>query len=209
MPARRAALVCGWLAALAYTLLAGFQIPAQRTLLMLKVLVVGLWLQRVPLPASLLLWALFIVLLFDPWAVLAPGFWLSFGAVAAMMWAVQGMLGQSGKVAAWTRTQAAVTIALAPALLLMFHQISLVSPFANALAIPVVSMGVVPLALAGTLFSPLLHLAAWVMQGVEALLQWLSAFGWAAWARPASSSWALALSVAGAAWLLLPDLRAR
>lgn len=209
LPARRAALLFGWLAALAYTFLAGFQIPAQRTLFMLTVLVAGLWLTREPRPASLLLLALAIVLLLDPWAVLAPGFWLSFGAVAAMMWAAQGLLGRSGKVTAWMRTQAAVTIALAPALLLLFHQISLVSPLANALAIPVVSMGVVPLALAGVIVPPLLLPAAWLMQGVESVLQWLSAFGWAAWALPAPSAWAVALALAGVAWLLLPGLQAR
>lgn len=209
LPARRAALLIGWLAALAYTLLAGFQIPAQRTLFMLTVLVAGLWLQREPRPASLLLLALAVVLLLDPWAVLAPGFWLSFGALAAMMWAVQGVLGNAGKIAAWMRTQAAVTIALAPALLLLFHQVSLVSPLANALAIPVVSMGVVPLALAGALLPPLLQPAAWLMQGVEAVLQWLSAFDWAAWALPAASMGALALALLGTAWLLMPGLRAR
>lgn len=209
LPARRAALLCGWLAALAYTLLAGFQIPAQRTLFMLTVLVAGLWLQREPRPSSLLLLALAIVLLLDPWAVLAPGFWLSFGALAAIMWAAQGMLGASGKITAWMRTQTAVTIALAPALLLLFHQVSLVSPLANALAIPVVSMGVVPLALAGVIVPPLLQPAAWLMQGVEAVLQWLAAFDWAAWALPASPLWALALSLLGTAWLLMPGLPAR
>lgn len=209
LPARRAALLIGWLAALAYTLLAGFQIPAQRTLFMLTVLVAGLWLQREPRPFSLLLLALAIVLLLDPWAVLAPGFWLSFGAVAAMMWAVLGMLGHAGKISAWVRTQAAVTIALAPALLLLFHQVSLVSPLANALAIPVVSMGVVPLALAGVIVPPLLQPAAWLMQGVEAALQWLSAFAWAAWALPASSGLALALALIGVAWLLMSGLPAR
>ena len=34
----------------------------------------------------ILLLALAGVLLPDPWAVLAPGFWLSFGAVAALLW---------------------------------------------------------------------------------------------------------------------------
>lgn len=208
LPARRAALLCGWLAALGYTLLAGFQVPAQRTLFMLTVLVAGFWLQRQPRPASLLLFALFIVLLLDPWAVLAPGFWLSFGAVAAMMWAVQGMVGHAAKVTAWVRAQAAVTIALAPALLLLFHQVSLISPLANAFAIPVVSMGVVPLAFAGVFVPPLLQLAAWLMHGVEAMLQWLSAFGWAAWSLPAPEMWAVALALAGVAWLLMPGLRA-
>lgn len=209
LPARRAALLLGWLAALAYALLAGFQIPAQRTLFMLSVLVLGFWLQRQPRPASLLLLALAAVLLFDPWAVLAPGFWLSFGALAAMMWAVQGVLGAEGRVSAWLRTQAAVTIVLAPALLLLFHQLSLVSPLANALAIPAVSMGVVPLTLAGMLVPALLQPAAWLMQNVETALHWLSAFDWAAWALPAPSIAAVSLALAGAGWLLLPGLRAR
>lgn len=209
LPARRAALLCGWLAALLYTLLAGFQIPAQRTLFMLTVLAAGLWLKRDPRASSLLLLALAAVLLLDPWAVLAPGFWLSFGALAAMMWAVQGVMGRDGKITAWMRTQAAVTLALAPALLLLFHQISLVSPLANAFAIPVVSMAVVPLALAGVAVPPLMQLAAWMMQGVEAVLQWLSAFGWASWSLPAASVPALALALVGTAWLLMPGVRAR
>ncbi|NWG39922.1 MAG: DNA internalization-related competence protein ComEC/Rec2 [Hydrogenophilaceae bacterium] len=209
LPARRAALLAGWLAALAYTLLAGFQIPAQRTLFMLTVIVVGLGLRREPRPFSLLILALFVVLLIDPWAVLAPGFWLSFGAVAAMMWAGQGLIGRSGKIVSWTRAQVAVTLALAPALLLLFHQISLISPLANALAIPVVSWGVVPLALAGMVISPLLHLAAGLMQGVEAALQWLSAFSWASWSLPSPAFSAVLLSLAGIIWLLAPGLPAR
>jgi competence protein ComEC len=209
LPARRAALLAGWLAALGYTLLAGFQIPAQRTLFMLTVLVAGLWLQREPRPFSLLALALFAVLLIDPWAVLAPGFWLSFGAVSAMMLAVQGFVGHSGKITAWVRAQAAVTLALAPALLLLFHQISLISPLANALAIPVVSWGVVPLALLGMAFPPALHLAAWLMQWVETALQWLAAFSWASWALPAPEFVAVLLALAGAAWLLMPGLPAR
>lgn len=209
LPARRAALLAGWLAALGYTLLAGFQIPAQRTLFMLTVLVIGLWLQREPRPFSLLVLALFVVLLIDPWAVLAPGFWLSFGAVSAMMWTGQGLIGRSGKLAIWTRAQVAVTLALVPALLLLFHQISLISPLANALAIPVVSWGVVPLALTGMVVTPLLHLAAGLMQGVETVLQWLSAFSWASWSLPVPTVSAVALSLAGVTWLLAPGLPVR
>ena len=209
LPARRAALLFGWVAALGYTLLAGFQIPAQRTLFMLTVLVAGFWLQRQPRSSLLLLLALFVVLLLDPWAVLVPGFWLSFGAVAAMMWAAQGVLGHTGKATLWMRTQAAVTIALAPALLLLFHQISLISPVANVFAIPVVSVGVVPLAFVGILIPPILSLAAWLMQIVETILQWLSAFDWAVWALPAPDMLAVLLALLGIALLLMPGMRAR
>ncbi len=209
LPARRAALLLGWLAALIYTLLAGFQIPAQRTLFMLTVLVLGFWMQRVPRPFSLLVLALFVVLLIDPWAVLATGFWLSFGAVAAMLLTLLGLVGSSGKIVAWIRAQAAVTLALAPALLLLFQQVSAISPLANALAIPVVSWGIVPLTLLGMFFSPFLHLAAWLMQGVDIVLQWMSAFSWASWALPAPRMSALLLAVFGSAWLLMPGFPLR
>lgn len=209
LPARRAALLVGWMAALMYTLLAGFQIPAQRTLFMLTVLVLGFWMQRAPRPFSILVLALFVVLLIDPWAVLATGFWLSFGAVAAMMLTLLGLVGKSAKIAAWIRAQTAVTLALSPALLLLFQQISVISPLANALAIPIVSWGIVPLTLLGMFFSPSLHLAAWLMQGVELALQWMSIFPWASWALPAPGIAALLLAVMGTAWLLMPGLPLR
>lgn len=43
LPAQKAALIAGWLAALAYALLAGFEVPAQRTLYMLSVVALALW----------------------------------------------------------------------------------------------------------------------------------------------------------------------
>ncbi|MEN7522361.1 ComEC/Rec2 family competence protein, partial [Bordetella pertussis] len=45
------------------------------------------------------------------------------------------------------RTQMAVTLALTPLLAFLVRQVSLGSPLANALAIPVVSLAVTPLAL--------------------------------------------------------------
>jgi len=130
-----------------------------RTLLMLAVAALGLWLGR-PGTASLVwLWALVAVLVWDPWASLTPGFWLSFGAVGVLLYAGTGRLaspppptwpkGIAHILRAATRTQVIVTIALVPGTLALFQQVSLVSPLANALAIPVVTFVVVPLALAG------------------------------------------------------------
>ncbi|MFN7086280.1 MAG: ComEC/Rec2 family competence protein, partial [Burkholderiales bacterium] len=79
LPARKAAVLCGLAAALAYTLLAGFAVPAQRTLYMLAVMAAALWSGRMGSASVVLVLALLAVVLFDPWAVLAPGFWLSFG----------------------------------------------------------------------------------------------------------------------------------
>jgi len=56
---------------------------------------------------------------------------------------ISGRLWQGGGL-----VQGAATLASLPVLLLVFGQFSLVSPLANALAIPVVSFVVTPLALA-------------------------------------------------------------
>ncbi|MGE5320426.1 MAG: DNA internalization-related competence protein ComEC/Rec2, partial [Hyphomicrobiaceae bacterium] len=204
LPARQAGLLAAVLAACAYAVLAGFQVPAQRTLFMLAVLALALWDRREPRPFSAPTWALFTVLLIDPWAVLSAGFWLSFGAMAAILWATFGRVGQPDRLRAWVTVQGAVTLALAPALLMLFQQVSLISPLANAVAIPAVSWLVTPLALLGVLVPPLWHGAAWLMAWLGHGLLWASALPWAVAAWPAPEGWALPLALIGTLWLLLP-----
>jgi len=204
LPARQAGLVVAVLAACAYAVLAGFQVPAQRTLFMLCVLALAFWGRHEPRPFSALIWALFAVLLIDPWAVLSAGFWLSFGAMAAILWVTFGRVAMPDKLRGWVTVQAAVTLALAPALLLLFQQVSIVSPLANAVAIPVVSWLVTPLALLGVIAPPLWHVSAWLMEGLGQGLAWASALSWAVAARPAPDAWATLLAVVGTVWLLLP-----
>jgi len=204
LPARQAGLLAAVLAAFAYAVLAGFQVPAQRTLFMLGVLALAFWGRREPRPFSALVWALFTVLLIDPWAVLSAGFWLSFGAMASILWVTFGRVALPDKLRGWVSVQAAVTLALAPALLLLFQQVSVVSPFANAIAIPVVSWLVTPLALLGVIAPPLWHAAAWLMDWLGQGLAWASTLSWAVAVRPAPDSWVMLLAVVGTVWLLLP-----
>ncbi len=150
-PSVRVRWVAGLLGAWAYALLAGFSVPTQRTLYMIGVLTLSRF-RDVPLAASpVLLLALAAAVGMDPWAPLAVGFWLSFGAVAALMYAGAHSVGRVGALKAAIHTQWSATWALVPLLLLLFGQVSLLSPLANAFAIPVVSLGVVPLALLGAI----------------------------------------------------------
>jgi competence protein ComEC len=204
LPAKQAGLLAAVLAACAYAVLAGFQVPAQRTLFMLVVLALALWGRREPRPFSALTWALFIVLLIDPWAVLSAGFWLSFGAMAVILWVTFGRVALPDKLRGWVIVQGAVTLALAPALLLLFQQVSLISPLANAVAIPVVSWLVTPLALLGVIVPPLWHAAAWLMDWLGQGLAWASTLPWAVFVQPAPDGWATLLAVIGTVWLLLP-----
>jgi len=86
LPARKAAALAGLLTALLYALLSGYGVPAQRTVYMLATVAAALWLSRNIAPSQLLAAALLVVLLLDPWAVIAPGFWLSFGAVGLIFY---------------------------------------------------------------------------------------------------------------------------
>ncbi|WP_307721923.1 DNA internalization-related competence protein ComEC/Rec2 [Pseudoduganella plicata] len=235
LPAQKVGALGGTLAALLYVLLAGFGVPAQRTLYMLCVVALALWTGRLAGVLHVLALAAGVVVLVDPWAVLWPGFWLSFGAVGLILYATVGRtaihkqapapdagddetrrgrpltrrqrLAQAVRAAAVT--QYAVTLGLVPLTMLLFAQVSIVSPLANAIAIPVVSLLVTPLALAGgmlpePLSTPLLVGAHEIVAALAALLRWVSASRLAVWTAPAPAGWTFALALFGTIWLLAP-----
>ena len=209
LPARKAAALLGALAAFGYVLLAGFEVPAQRTLYMLAVAALGLWIGRPGTAWTVLAWALFAVLLVDPWAVLAAGFWLSFGAVALLMYVGAGRLAANGGgnwLAAAGRAQWAITVGLIPLMLALFQQVSLVAPVANALAIPVVGMVVVPLALAWLVlpWDGILLSAHQLFALAVFALEWLNALPAAVWSQHAPPAWGVAAGVVGVLLLLAP-----
>ncbi len=206
LPAQKAAAVAGFVAALGYCLMSGFAVPAQRTLYMVGVVALALWLGRVTSASRVLAIALGVVLIADPWAVLSAGFWLSFGAVAVIFYVVTGRTSRPGWLAQWGAVQWAVTLGLAPITLVLFQQVSLVSPIANAVAIPLVSLVITPLALVGAVFPfdfPL-HFAHWLLEWLMRLLVWLSGIGGAVWRQHAPVAWTVPLAMLGVAWLLLP-----
>ncbi|MDA8257365.1 MAG: DNA internalization-related competence protein ComEC/Rec2 [Betaproteobacteria bacterium] len=206
IPAQHAAALGGFLAAFGYCLLAGFAVPAQRTLYMLGVVVAARLTARELAGSRVLSLALLLVLLLDPWAVLAAGFWLSFGAVALLFHIGSGRLGPAHWLIEWGRAQWAVTLGMLPALLALFQQFSLVSPLANALAIPLVSFVITPLALLGSLplLDPLLSLAHLITTWLMVFIDWLAGLPLAIWQQAAPPAWSVLLALAGGLWLLLP-----
>jgi competence protein ComEC len=217
VPQPLAAGVGGVVLATAYALFSGWGVPAQRTVLMLA-LVVGLRLLGRHWP-WLPLWglAMVAVLLLDPWALLQPGFWLSFVAVGILF--ASDPAGREPRPAAaprvprvrrglnmvwglW-REQGVMTVALAPLSLLLFGQLSVVGLVANLLAIPWVTLLITPLAFAGVVLPPLWDLAAWALQVLLAWLGWLAQVGWAAVFRPIPPLPLALLAVCGGVLLVL------
>jgi len=206
----------GVLLAAAYALFSGWGVPSQRTVLMLA-LVVGLRLLGRQWP-WLPLWglAMVAVLLLDPWALLQPGFWLSFVAVGILFAADPAgrqPRSDAAPAAGWPRAvraawgawreQVVMTLSLAPLTLLLFGQVSLVGLLANLLAIPWVTLLVTPLAMLGVLVPPLWLLAAGAVQGLHAWLGWLAGFELAAVYRPIPPLPLALLAVAGGVLLVL------
>ena len=216
LPARKLAAAVGVVAAGSYVLLAGAQVPAVRTFAMLSIAACGLWWGRPGTAGVVWMWALAGVLLWDPWATLTPGFWLSFGAVGLLLYASAGRLRAAtpGGLRARLRdtirdgahAQWVVTLGLTPLTLALFQQASMIAPVANAVAIPVVTLGVVPLALLGIvapvemLFRVAHAILAWLMRFLEAL----AALPDATWQQHAPLPWTVVAGTAGVLWLLAP-----
>ena len=203
LPARKAGAAAAIAGALGYALIAGFAVPAQRTFWMVTVVAIALWSGRIASPARTLALALGVVLLADPWALLSAGFWLSFGAVALIFFVADG---EASFVKQWLRVQWAITIGLAPAALLLFSQVSIVGPLANAVAIPVVSAIITPIALAAAVlpWDALLDLAAWLTQWLLQFLEWCASLPVAVWQQHVPALWSVLLALAGVLWLLAP-----
>lgn len=216
VPARSAGAIAGVAAAGAYTLLAGAEVPALRTFAMLATGSCALIALRQGGFGIVWLWALAAVLTLDPWAVLAPGFWLSYGAVAVLVYGGIGRVRAAGSddwlrrigrsLREGGRTQWAVTVGLAPFALALFGQVSMISPIANAIAIPLVSFLVVPLAVGGILVpGDLCFVAAHaILVPLMALLERLAEAPGAAWVQHAPAAWTLGAAAVGVAWLLAP-----
>jgi len=203
---------CGlaFAAALGYGLLAGFQVPVRRACIMLGMAL--LWRLRYRHLGLWLPWlvAVVIVLLAEPLVSLQPGFWLSFSAVAVLILAFAGRLGRLRWWQAWGRAQWCVAIGLLPAMLALGLPVSLTGPLANLVAVPWVSLGVLPAALLGTALLPvpgvgegLLWLAGGLLNLLFAGLAWLAEWQ-PAWLPLGVPGWAWVLITLGAVLVLLP-----
>lgn len=214
---RRASIYAGLAAAAGYAALAGFSLPTLRALVMLVVGLGALLLRRRLQPGRALVMALLGVVLIDPLAPLAIGFWLSFGAVAVLIWAFAGRAGAGQR--GWrglVRAQLVIALGLLPLNIGIFGQWAPTALLANLLAIPLVGLWVLP-ALLVTLFGFWAGLpTGWAVglteTGLVVLLKILDAAaaldsalpGLGQPARPAPGLAGLLIAMLGGLWLLAP-----
>ena len=205
VPKAKAALLLSLPAALAYALLAGFGVPVRRSFIMLATAAAVVLVGGVRAATTALALAMLAVVAVDPWAVVAPGFWLSFALTGALLFVV---LTRPPDEPMWRRlvgAQLFASLLAAPLTLWFFNEASLASPLANLVAVPVVGFAALPLALAGVFAGDVCWFAAgWILEYLWRFLELLSALPFAAWSPARAPGWLFILAVGGGCWLLLP-----
>jgi competence protein ComEC len=155
--APRVGALAGMLSAWCYTILSGLSLPSQRACIMLTIFWLSKWFKRVINPWLLYHISLITVLNWSPASLVSHGFWLSFGAVAILLYTKTSHVG----IKKWLHPQYAITIGLMPICLMAFGSISVIGWMANIIAIPWFSMVTVPLSLLGMLTY---HYTTWLWQ---------------------------------------------
>ncbi len=152
-----------------YLMLSGFGIPAQRSFMMISLVMGAILMDRTALSMRTVAFAAFVVLLILPESLLGPSFQLSFAAVIALIagyetwknplaqWMVGGgrirsFLVYSGGLAF---TSLLATAATLPFTIYLFHRFSLHAIEANLVAVPLTSLVIMPSALLTCLLTPL------------------------------------------------------
>ncbi|AFJ02437.1 hypothetical protein Q7C_1287 [Methylophaga frappieri] len=210
LPARQIGAIFALIFALFYTLLAGMSVPSQRALIMISVAMLAILCRQRFRSSHLLALSLILVLLVDPLAVMGAGFWLSFAAVGIILYVSQYR--HPRPRFHWLGIHVWIALGLTPLLLLFFQSSSIISPVANLLAVPLVSLIVVPLLLAASLLrmlsdslgNYLFELADLALTGLWKWLTWLAELPAAHWQVPVLPEWIIIFTTLAVTLLLAP-----
>ena len=172
-PRRIWMLAASTLGAFAYLLATGASLPTVRTVLMIGFVAGAMILRRQTGIAQSVALAIIAMLLMDPFSVLQPGFWLSFGGVVWLAWCLQSA--RAGHIRQFLAAQGVASLGLLPLTVVFFGQASLAGPLANLLAVPLWSLIVVPLSILGVMAEMLVEGAGslfWRLAGLAFEPSW-------------------------------------
>jgi competence protein ComEC len=203
----------------AYTVLSGASVPAQRSCLMTGLALLAVMIDRLHLSMRVVAWAAVAVMLVTPSGILGPSFQMSFAAVVALIafyescgarlsaWhAERGPIGRFGfYFAGLALTTVIATLATTPFSVFHFNRFALHGLAANAVAVPLTGFWVMPWAMVACLLMPF-GLESWglVPMGWGVALINAVALDVAAW--PAATIAIGALPPAGLVFLTLGGL---
>ncbi|MDH3451553.1 MAG: DNA internalization-related competence protein ComEC/Rec2 [Gammaproteobacteria bacterium] len=219
----RLAILVSLLVSILYALVSGCAVPARRASTM--IVIAGIVLLRRGQPNAAVIVAVTCIgmAVTAPLATMAPGFKLSFAAVAVLLWLARQYPGAGAargygplKLLTASRqlgmTQVLLFLGLLPATVLLFDRIAFTAPLVNLLAVPVFSFVTVPFALLGLLLDgPLqfvgdqvLLIAARSIGLIEAVITFAAALDVAAHAVPELAGIAVLIVLLPVIWVVAP-----
>lgn len=185
IPAFRVGAIGAIMGALSYGLLAGFSLPTQRAVIMVFCMTLNAWTHRQISLTRRLLFAFVIILLFQPFAIFSPSLWLSFAAVGFIAYGMIGCHRDTAWWKKWLRLQCVVSVGLLPFVLFYFQQATVLMILANLIAVPWVSLFVVPLCLiASAGWHSLFKFAALLLKPLWWLLTTMAQWPHILWQHP-------------------------
>ncbi len=172
-----------------YALLSGFAVPSQRAwMLTCLISLAYVWGIKIN-PLRWLLYVAIVVLVMNPFASTQHGFWLSFTAVAILLYCFSFRVGKSRFFVTLFSAQWVIFVGLSVVLFARGLPLSGGSVFANIVAVPLVSFLVLPAALLGSLIAAVTD-AGQLVLGFAVVL--MDALWWyLAWLAQHSSQWYL------------------
>jgi competence protein ComEC len=190
-PIKKWAALAALVAAFFYLLLSGSEVATQRSFIMIAIVLIGVMLDRQALTLRTLTIAAFVVLAIQPESLVHPSFQMSFAATLALVaayerglpWMIAGADTSFGaRVALWGGREIAALIfasliaglATMPYAAFHFHRYAPYGVVANLLAMPIVSLWVMPAGILAVLALPFgLDAELWKLMGLG--IDWMIA----------------------------------
>lgn len=226
--------VCALLALVltfAYLLISGMAIPAIRSFLMIAFILIAVMTDRQALSMRSVMWAGFLILLFQPQSIVTPGFALSFGAVIALIsgyetftpyfknfcirhnhfW-VKWLL---GSVCFFLLMNIIAHFATTPIAIYHFHRYNNYSILGNFMISILFSFLIMPLLFIATILmpfgldKPFLLTVDFLLQKINLMAEWISNLPHSSVFIPSFPTWGYALILSGGIWLFIWKSRIR
>ncbi|MCX7553675.1 DNA internalization-related competence protein ComEC/Rec2 [Marinicella sp. S1101] len=204
--------IFGILFAAFYAGLAGLAISTQRALIMLVVFGAFKVMRRHAYAWDVWAMSLLVVIAFDPLHVLDPGFWLSFVAVAILIFTFSGVYKNLQPMIGFFKIQTVLLVGMLPLGFIIFQRINLLAPLTNFLMIPIMTFVLVPMLMVFLLLLQLSIPIPNIMTDVISfsanqfmvLLEWFDQFTWLSVSLHINHWWQYLWLTVGAFILILP-----
>ena len=218
---KKGAAALALLVTFAYMLLSGATVSSRRSFIMTALVLLAILVDRMALSARGLAWAALAIMLASPFAAVGPSFQMSFAAVAGLVGfyeTFRAPLGEWHRGAGFGRrvalyllgvlcTTVVTTLATAPLTEFHFNRFPIYSAAANAIAVPLTGIWVIPWAMLSCLLMPIgleqwgLVPMGWGIEAIAEIALAVSSWPGAAAVLPSMPVWGLALLSFGGFWL--------